>query len=271
MERGKTRDLVPLWSLAGLVGGCTFFGMYSGGIGHALQDMGTFLSGNTLNLPIGGTIDLFLSELFGFLTILFMVNLLLSIGLAQFVTKTKDHAVAQLLAQMRGGFHTGAFLLWAAAEEVIFRWFFLDVLAKETHATTGAPFYFIVVLSVILFGVAHAANFNSGMPTPLVLLPQMLSGVIFVVVFLQWGLLGSTFVHFCFNATLLSTAKKQEIRVPPVKPVVCWVLLPQREQLNFKTDLPDQLALVLGYISLQLASQIPRSKPCTLEPRNVLH
>jgi hypothetical protein len=100
--------------------------------------------------------------------------------------------------------------LWAAAEEVIFRWLFIGVIANVLHATTGPAFYFIVALSVILFGVVHVTNFNDGLPSPLMLIPQMLLGIILVVVFVQWGLLGSTFVHFCFNATLFCTSKRQE-------------------------------------------------------------
>jgi hypothetical protein len=210
MASNKTASLIPTWSLVGLVGLCSIFGLFSGGLAHATADILTFLSGNNMDLPVGGTIEVFIPELFGFLTVSFAATLLIYLGLAPLFRQVKDHAVVTLLAKMAAGFHTGTFLLWAAAEEVLFRWLFLDVIAKGFHATTGAPFYFIVALSVIIFGLVHVTNFNSGLPSPLLLLPQMLLGIILVIVFLQWGLLGSTFVHFCFNATLLSTAKKQE-------------------------------------------------------------
>jgi hypothetical protein len=195
----------------------------------------------------------FLVDLTGFLTILFVGNLLIVALISPISGKVKGHAVSSYLERMTKGWHSVKFLLWVACEEVIFRWLFIGVIAEALNATSGVPFYAIVILSTVSFGLAHALNFPEGLPSPLLLLPQVFSGLVFMVVFLQWGLLGSTFVHFCFNATMFCTYKEQEFNWVDVGMIV-WKGIVVGVSFVF---IGDQIKPFLSWMRTDMSTPIP--------------
>ena len=83
-------------------------------------------------------------------------------------------------------------------EELIFRWVPLRLIPYfvKLHST---HFYILIAASSVVFGLTHLLNYQIGNRQLVRILPQILSGVAFSILFIKYGLLITWAVHFIID------------------------------------------------------------------------
>jgi hypothetical protein len=90
-----------------------------------------------------------------------------------------------------------------AAEEIVFRWFPLVIIASLLHG--GIAFWGVFYASAGLFALVHILNQKPEARNRNIFfaLPQFLGGIVLGYIFLSFGFGAALFVHFVFDLILL--------------------------------------------------------------------
>lgn len=113
-----------------------------------------------------------------------------------------------------------SFLGYAVFEEALFRWLPLGVLTRIPGLTGITAFYFLFIISTLLFGMVHLSNFGSyrNYRESFRVVPVLVGGVVCTYMFVKFGLVGAIAAHYVDNmvkGTIWFAARGE---LPPERP-----------------------------------------------------
>ncbi len=125
-----------------------------------------------------------------------------------------EHAVDEMLKNMKDGNHFFTFFVLVLVEELVFRWLFLGLLTKISFFSGTIAFYGLCVVGVVIFALMHLSNYkNSEDRNILRALPHFVGGIFLAYVFVKYGLLAAILTHFASNAVAFATYKVQRANI----------------------------------------------------------
>lgn len=203
-------DAVPVpfrghdwWTALGTWAALLVFALSSRGFETFLPSLGAFLTGRPTEVAAVGADTVHLS--FGAAAV--VVSVLVGFGLATLVNAVKGRPF-EPQEPCRPAQPQAAFLgdiLRVFVEELYARWLFLGLLARLPLLQSPVAYYALVLVGNLSWALLHLDNFvRREDRTVWRVLPQFGCGLVYTVVYLNFGLIGAVLVHAAHNMILMS-------------------------------------------------------------------
>ncbi len=146
---------------------------------------------------------------------LVLVDVLASLILGYFFhfmtsTSSPESALVDVINSMEGKHNFSLFFVASIFEELYARWLFLGVLPTVLNPTP-LVWWTLVVLGNGSWALFHLLNYEKKDRRVIWILPQLIGGLIFSLVYIKFGFLAAVFCHLGANALILSMHKVEDI------------------------------------------------------------
>lgn len=206
LSRENLLALMGNWSLISLISLLLFFTLRSHfSYTRLVKEIFAFLTGHleSISKVANGTTGSISVNVIAILLLDLAVNLIIGQFLGR---KTKSFNFEEIQKMLDRG--PGLMFFVILLEELVTRGFFLGLLTKVFPGKVS--FYFLFLLGNLAWSLFHLTNFKDKKEwSPLIVIPQFVSGIFLTYVFLKYGLKVTILTHFLFNVIVLSSSKEK--------------------------------------------------------------